>query len=173
MRGKPRQCVIPIAHRRIIPAHAGQTKSSTNACRNSSDHPRACGANALIRLLRRPLAGSSPRMRGKLTHLLGLAYRRRIIPAHAGQTDGRGYPRRFSTDHPRACGANMWCAVFGIRFTGSSPRMRGKLFHVGFPCEQHRIIPAHAGQTYFRGERWQWDADHPRACGANRGAMYA
>ena len=52
-------------------------------------------------------------------------------------------------------------------FTGSSPRVRGKLR--GGPGAQHgaRIIPARAGQTQFGVMTDSGPSDHPRACGAN------
>ena len=52
----------------------------------STDHPRACGANAKQTAEGAALTGSSPRMRGKLTADAGDTHSRRIIPAHAGQT---------------------------------------------------------------------------------------
>ena len=61
----------------------------------------------------------------------------------------------------------MWCAVFGIRFTGSSPRMRGKQLRRELHKVARRIIPAHAGQTKRFCRRVMYKSDHPRACGAN------
>ena len=46
MRGKLRVRVERRAVFRIIPAHAGQTISSSVYGRRSADHPRACGANS-------------------------------------------------------------------------------------------------------------------------------
>ena len=86
MRGKPERRRQRHAGRRIIPAHAGQTRASVHVVVFGADHPRACGANRLLDEGARASDGSSPRMRGKLLlcHLVGL--RIRIIPAHAGQT---------------------------------------------------------------------------------------
>ena len=72
------------------------------------------------------LDGSSPRMRGKQLLGHGDDLRERIIPAHAGQTDGRSHRRRTGTDHPRACGANHAPTGSIASSDGSSPRMRGK-----------------------------------------------
>ena len=92
----------------------------------------------------------------------------RIIPARAGQTPPNSPFRRFHPDHPRACGANGMVAVANRQIRGSSPRVRGKL-HGKLELEsRRRIIPARAGQTAnFRATLWS-NADHPRACGANR-----
>ena len=86
MRGKPSDTVSVPYSRRIIPAHAGQTRSHRRIRVEQSDHPRACGANFHIQTDTVPENGSSPRMRGK--HLANdrNVNQERIIPAHAGQT---------------------------------------------------------------------------------------
>ena len=54
------------------------------------------------------IVGSSPRMRGKLRVVVLAGLVERIIPAHAGQTDGHGVEPWSRSDHPRACGANRF-----------------------------------------------------------------
>ena len=94
MRGK--HCIVShiVKIRRIIPAHAGQTRgracgraahtdhpracganveASMHARVHWADHPRACGANTLRDVCRVADIGSSPRMRGK--RLIPLAKR--------------------------------------------------------------------------------------------------
>ena len=71
----------------------------------------------------------------------------RIIPAHAGQTITHQCGGLASTDHPRACGANVASPPSVLNDTGSSPRMRGKLEQLVCTLQHERIIPAHAGQT--------------------------
>ena len=112
-------------------------------------------------------AGSSPRMRGKLSHVISLRFHQRIIPAHAGQTDGRFRWEQGDADHPRACGANERPTVLCRFIRGSSPRMRGKRSAAHRSAGARRIIPAHAGQTPPRMSVTLTPADHPRACGAN------
>ena len=147
MRGKP-VCVQAFAVRtRIIPAHAGQTMPKMLSIDLCTDHPRACGANHSGTI--RPISciGSSPRMRGKRAAChIGRA-RRRIIPAHAGQTSVFSVSSIITPDHPRACGANVAPSVAAVRRSGSSPRMRGKLIISRGHGHALRIIPAHAGQT--------------------------
>ena len=92
---------------RIIPAHAGQTKSKRVRAFSMPDHPRACGANRFCPNARTAPAGSSPRMRGKHHGLRHPPTRLRIIPAHAGQTSTGSCSRIPDSDHPRACGANL------------------------------------------------------------------
>ena len=152
---------------RIIPAHAGQTSLFSVSSILTSDHPRACGANVDLGYDGGASVGSSPRMRGKLRHAGGLPASERIIPAHAGQTTIFSFNSARWSDHPRACGANGVWGVFNIRGHGSSPRMRGKLFHNCSVLCFVRIIPAHAGQTMVAGRHSTPSTDHPRACGAN------
>ena len=86
MRGKRRGRPTRAPHHRIIPAHAGQTSTDEDKIVVDEDHPRACGANTLLTSKEVPDAGSSPRMRGKLTSVFVARPIKRIIPAHAGQT---------------------------------------------------------------------------------------
>ena len=167
MRGKPWWPGGIPRHPRIIPAHAGQTRSDYQNGDTQPDHPRACGANARRRDCRRAIYGSSPRMRGKPEHRHPGHGHRRIIPAHAGQTSPHAIMPPRSTDHPRACGANYNGTYSTFDDLGSSPRMRGKRQADRRGRGPDRIIPAHAGQTtifLFNSARW---SDHPRACGAN------
>ena len=106
MRGKQLPIAKMLAHVRIIPAHAGQTARSSPCPRRSSDHPRACGANAVQSKGCPAVDGSSPRMRGKLTANAVIRLTMRIIPAHAGQTWRADASTTACPDHPRACGAN-------------------------------------------------------------------
>ena len=151
MRGKLLGRVLDDPADRIIPAHAGQT-GRVSPCRNPcSDHPRACGANPIPPEKWKGGRGSSPRMRGKPRSSTRRSPTPRIIPAHAGQTSDYFSSEIISSDHPRACGANL--IVFGVVHThlGSSPRMRGKLARPCTSSADLRSIPAHAGQT--RGQR--------------------
>ena len=167
VRGK-RPCVgIGRRPRRIIPARAGQTMIVRIGLMTVSDHPRACGANMGMTEKLKDKYGSSPRVRGKRTDTAHHATDRRIIPARAGQTDRSKCISTTRSDHPRACGANLFDHKIVDQTTGSSPRVRGK--HVEKLCQSRcrRIIPARAGQTRSRNTRARAASDHPRACGAN------
>ena len=72
---------------RIIPAHAGQTPRRSHQRGETTDHPRACGANCSTVTISPRTLGSSPRMRGKRIDIVASASGVRIIPAHAGQTN--------------------------------------------------------------------------------------
>ena len=106
MRGKRSPTRRAARADRIIPAHAGQTACQCRLFQNSSDHPRACGANSFRLSKFTSYAGSSPRMRGKPCSVVYYPFCYRIIPAHAGQTRLPGRCSCRWPDHPRACGAN-------------------------------------------------------------------
>ena len=86
MRGKQPGDVIPLVPKRIIPAHAGQTRTHRDGAERTMDHPRACGANDRFYAITERYNGSSPRMRGKRRPYRPASDIQRIIPAHAGQT---------------------------------------------------------------------------------------
>ena len=126
MRGKPPCRNALHVGTRIIPAHAGQTVGFLSVSRWRTDHPRACGANASTMMSITTVNGSSPRMRGKRSHIRRRTSVNRIIPAHAGQTAWVSSSIRCTQDHPRACGANWHRFAANAHIPGSSPRMRGK-----------------------------------------------
>ena len=172
MRGKL-IIVVPVhATQRIIPAHAGQTCGIRLGSGRCSDHPRACGANAPARFQLAGVAGSSPRMRGKLSCCARCVRPSRIIPAHAGQTAHPDWWTWCQSDHPRACGANCRIWQQFMFPNGSSPRMRGKRQVQKHNEFRGRIIPAHAGQTSASSASSSPTTDHPRACGANQGQRH-
>ncbi len=124
-------------------------------------------------------------MRGKRTVTNNRTEGSRIIPAHAGQTHPSWTSPSFSTDHPRACGANSEATESRVTCSGSSPRMRGKRArvwlrlgglriipaHASGRGTSMRIIPAHAGHTKATSSPSASSPDHPRACGANHVSM--
>ena len=131
------------------------------------DHPRACGAHPMGASTMTSIRGSSPRMRGSLLDGRQLEGRRGIIPAHAGLTLHRLQCGIYLWDHPRACGAHtmVWENLNGGE--GSSPRMRGSPLIFWSRHQSFRIIPAHAGLTWYAHGWRPHLGDHPRACGAH------
>ena len=168
MRGKRVLFDGELAHERIIPAHAGQTGVADTTDAMRTDHPRTCGANAVVPPHAVGWLGSSPHMRGKPHHEPSRARHTRIIPAHAGQTHLDDHRHSAWADHPRTCGANELSIDLGCFASGSSPHMRGKLAVADTEEDRVRIIPAHAGQTGAGFGAGAADRDHPRTCGANQ-----
>ena len=167
MRGKRRSITRPRHTERLIPAHAGKTLNAIATGKSPRAHPRACGENAGHTAMALQLAGSSPRMRGKLHGIGAPMMEARLIPAHAGKTGKIDAFSDSPTAHPRACGENtspQRCRVFD---QGSSPRMRGKRLTGGESVGSTGLIPAHAGKTGVHGTDCVCTGAHPRACGEN------
>ena len=72
----------------IIPACAGNTRFDVSRSARHKDHPRVCGEHVVAALAQAAHAGSSPRVRGTPAGRCRCAWRRRIIPACAGNTSG-------------------------------------------------------------------------------------
>ena len=111
------------------------------------------------------LVGSSPHMRGTQTCFYPQFHKAGIIPAHAGNTPARRMRVAVRGDHPRTCGEHRARSVLICAALGSSPHMRGTPCVGVDPHRDRRIIPAHAGNTYYDREYYAPLRDHPRTCG--------
>ena len=150
----------------ITPAHAGKRLAHGHFHRAQRDHPRACGEKGcngtkLLKLFGitpahagkshmilfgyEPEKGSPPRMRGKVTLILGIWVNLR--------------------DHPRACGEKIFGMLLKCRSLGSPPRMRGKGTAKACRSWLMGITPAHAGKRSKPADYIIPSEDHPRACG--------
>ena len=89
----------------------------------------------------------------------------RIIPAHAGKSDGRRDTPPGTQDHPRSCGEKPAIFATPKYRLGSSPLMRGKARPPPFHPSPAGIIPAHAGKSKSVQRRRCAAKDHPRSCG--------
>ena len=72
----------------LIPAHAGKTSLVPMNSRSLPAHPRSRGENPVTSPPSRRRTGSSPLTRGKLAPGESEPHPRRLIPAHAGKTQG-------------------------------------------------------------------------------------
>ena len=147
MRGKPRHECARSDRRRLIPAYAGKTLSSSAGRRRNRAHPRVCGENFPPRASISSRRGSSPRMRGKPRQFSRRRGYRRLIPAYAGKTVASVPPVTSSSAHPRVCGENSSVIYDATARLGSSPRMRGKLRNCSHLVRLRGLIPAYAGKT--------------------------
>ena len=127
-RGKPHTYRMRQLVPGLIPAHAGKTDVPSTAARRSTAHPRSRGENALSAVEVEEEVGSSPLTRGKPHEDVETIPERRLIPAHAGKTPGRGRPRWCASAHPRSRGENEAGIRSAGRPEGSSPLTRGKHF---------------------------------------------
>ena len=150
---------------RIIPAHAGFTRTRQGSDRGGKDHPRTRGVYSNREPADYGWGGSSPHTRGLLRGRGGGLQYRRIIPAHAGFTRKRKLVDREGADHPRTRGVyeDIWIPV--VKAIGSSPHTRGLPRADPSPVARLRIIPAHAGFTSISRLRARRRRDHPRTRG--------
>ena len=156
MRGTLRRAFRKFRRLGIIPAYAGNTTRCIGQVDLLRDHPRVCGEHYINSTTINGLLGSSPRMRG--THMFGIggAGGKGIIPAYAGNTSTPS-PHCYDTwDHPRVCGEHLLMASVSLKYSGSSPRMRGTPLRVMKYGQPSGIIPAYAGNTYVRYRRCRW-----------------
>ena len=129
----------------IIPAYAGNTIQPWRRQSEAWDHPRVCGEHHSNLAKTADQQGSSPRMRGTLSALLGEGLFCGIIPAYAGNTILLRIRALMKRDHPRVCGEHLFGLV-SLRYA------------VG-------IIPAYAGNTSPWNRTVRPARDHPRVCG--------
>ena len=109
--------------------------------------------------------GSSPRLRGTPESVLRQVEQTGIIPALAGNTMCVLIRLYAIWDHPRACGehaASISCVCDAL---GSSPRLRGTQRPETIDVGSAGIIPALAGNTWWKACFPASTGDHPRACG--------
>ena len=147
VRGRPLQA-SPLGNaQRLIPAGAGQTRSTTSPLTGARAHPRGCGADWATTESTAFRQGSSPRVRGRLSPSRCMACAPGLIPAGAGQTRRWSCPAKPAGAHPRGCGADELVDGAGLVAVG--------------------LIPAGAGQTPPLSRATGRQPAHPRGCGAD------
>ena len=166
-RGKlaARQRRVPQAG--FIPAHAGKTRWLRARSPPKRAHSRSRRENDAPDSIPGGPQGSSPLTRGKRRRFREWPGRTRLIPAHAGKT--RQCPPWFPdrTAHPRSRGENEYVPTNGDVLEGSSPLTRGKLVVNAVITWWLRLIPAHAGKTWFVRIFAAIRRAHPRSRGEN------
>ena len=166
-RGKRHQTACRVRSPRLIPAHAGKTRSCRLPWRGAPAHPRSRGENASASCSSARRCGSSPLTRGKLLDLPLPAGGARLIPAHAGKTLAAVSQLCAGAAHPRSRGENTCSNDCDGPAHGSSPLTRGKpVMHIVQRLAR-RLIPAHAGKTTAPRARSPPRAAHPRSRGEN------
>ena len=124
-RGIRQQRPCDWAHKRIIPALAGNTLVIGHDEHDGGDHPRSRGEYSDTGLSDFVAQGSSPLSRGIL-QLVGIVNtRHRIIPALAGNTPQALLLQRTPADHPRSRGEYATVCPAVTFCPGSSPLSRG------------------------------------------------
>ena len=166
-RGKPHGARLAPGVSGLIPAWAGKTCKSNPYVLGVRAHPRVGGENLEGVVYVRQTLGSSPRGRGKPVSLHLEEGTGGLIPAWAGKTCCCVCALFAHRAHPRVGGENSPPTPARRRFSGSSPRGRGKLVILPFLIVSHRLIPAWAGKTYSLPIRLDKVAAHPRVGGEN------
>ena len=124
-----------------------------------------CGEKRQLGVHPERLAGSPPRVRGKVLWHIPPAHALGITPACAGKRTRRLQMRQDERDHPRVCGEKSWTPSLCAAGRGSPPRVRGKgLLQVAGRSEPG-ITPACAGKSTVRWYAVLLMRDHPRVCG--------
>ena len=109
--------------------------------------------------------GSPPHTRGTRLTPVGQSERRRITPAHAGNTSTACDFGDLFQDHPRTRGEHSrWIQTFGPDL-GSPPHTRGTPLQTSYGTLAAGITPAHAGNTQRLVGSGQGIRDHPRTRG--------
>ena len=130
---------------RITPACAGKRSRYCKQVSFHRDHPRVCGEKQQKGYKCDPVAGSPPRVRGKVARHTVCVSGRRITPACAGKRFAVTGEFLFCQDHPRVCGEKAHSSL--------PPRF------------STRITPACAGKSVRLPLRGCPHQDHPRVCG--------
>ena len=86
VRGKQINSFVNVIVLRITPAGAGKTFRSRYIGLRKEDHPRRCGENLSLSIVRRRKQGSPPQVRGKQDNPPTVLSEARITPAGAGKT---------------------------------------------------------------------------------------
>ena len=100
---------------------------------------------------------------------LALGGDRGLIPAHAGKTVWSMVSVGMGWAHPRSRGENAIQAFIGFFERGSSPLTRGKLVSRTQVGDVVGLIPAHAGKTHELSKQSHKRGAHPRSRGENQG----
>ena len=133
--------------KRFIPACAGNSRPSWARRVSSTVHPRVCGEQHLPNSQTSATNGSSPRVRGTENNDVFTNSVHRFIPACAGNSVRAQRNTSFQTVHPRVCGEQESCYHSRLRYSGSSPRVRGTVCEVTNTLALVRFIPACAGNS--------------------------
>ena len=88
MRGKVADVERWTLNRRITPAYAGKSQTTSLTRSTSRDHPRLCGEKRKLSRLLIFSLGSPPPMRGKGIRTAPTLYQAGITPAYAGKSYG-------------------------------------------------------------------------------------
>ena len=167
VRGKRDWVSSEVAALGYIPACAGEAFDNLVRHLQSPVHPRVCGGSRNAGLCIGLIAGTSPRVRGKLECGRERVVDRGYIPACAGEARRAVALACVASVHPRVCGGSGFLQGRQEPELGTSPRVRGKR-HPGLAeRREHGYIPACAGEASENSRVVTPIAVHPRVCGGS------
>ena len=164
-RGAHRSDLTATRRARLIPAHAGSTKSRLPFIGWRRAHPRSRGEHFFSLGAGAGAVGSSPLTRGAPRGRAGKVPAARLIPAHAGSTTPAPANPSGGPAHPRSRGEHPICVRQVTENTGSSPLTRGARPSTMRAHTHQRLIPAHAGSTHPTYVKAPVPTAHPRSRG--------
>ena len=110
--------------------------------------PARAGERVLEILVKSPVQGLSPRVRGRNTRAGFNRTLCGVIPACAGERSKKGNGACEKRGYPRVCGGELRCYCIYVCGAGLSPRVRGRVERqrgIRFPVG---VIPACAGEKH-------------------------
>ena len=169
VRGSQRDQLAFHAHRRSIPACAGEPRH--RRCRRwcRGVDPRVCGgAQSGFGVFQRR-KGRSPRVRGSLERGESATLAAGSIPACAGEPSLSNSKEKISWVDPRVCGGAWYRDCRRVLPGGRSPRVRGSLLRRSRVDRSRGSIPACAGEPADLGILSFCRRVDPRVCGGAEG----
>ena len=132
---------------RFIPAYAGNARRPLPHWKRTSVHPRIRGERVSCSCTSSRWPGSSPHTRGTLRRRSLAGKGARFIPAYAGNAEIDRIFWQGDAVHPRIRGERGAFLSVVIRGPGSSPHTRGTPAVPASGGNEHRFIPAYAGNA--------------------------
>ena len=151
--------------RRFIPACAGNAFGSSDSCGNQEVHPRMRGERENRFSIAPNIFGSSPHARGTLNRHMAGEFRKRFIPACAGNAATAANASARTSVHPRMRGERASFSRWILTKIGSSPHARGTLPYKEKEEAKARFIPACAGNASVWAVSRSRRSVHPRMRG--------
>ena len=130
-------------------------------------HPRIHGGDANVPATQGFYQLSSPHTRGRRRHHPKPARCNPFIPAYTGDTSHGLVPQIHQAFHPRIRGADGNQDKPNGGGSLSSPHTRGRPTHITCGALEHPFIPAYAGETKVRTQKYYIPSFHPRIHGGD------
>ena len=158
--------------RRSIPACAGEPGLPTLRRHARPVYPRVCGGTGGGQQAQNEQNGLSPRVRGNQQASAGAGHPGGSIPACAGEPPRSMRTMRGHGVYPRVCGGTSLSPQPAPAVPGLSPRVRGNLTQANSGVQEHRSIPACAGEPKRSHLNKTIIRVYPRVCGGTIAWMW-